>query len=184
MPAPGDLTADSMGQILAALQPEGAVIVDEAATSGLSHYIYSSVSPRHSLVTLTGGAIGQGLPNAVGAALACPDRKVIALQADGSGMYTLQSLWTMAREQLDVTIVVCANRSYRILQIELGRCGVAEPGKRAMALTSLAEPALDWVSMSRGMGVPAVCARTNEDFALELSRALAEPGPRLIEALI
>jgi len=136
------------------------------------------------VLALTGGAIGQGLPCAVGAALACPDRKVVALQADGSGMYTLQSLWTMARERLDVLVVVCANRSYRILQIELARAGQVEPGPQARRLVDLTHPELDWTSLARGMGVPAVRVADAEGFAKELARAFAEPGPALIEALL
>ena len=121
-------------------------------------------APAHDYLALTGGAIGQGLPAAVGAALACPDRKVIAFQADGSGMYTLQSLWTCARESLDVIVVVAANRAYRILQVELARAGIAEPGAQARALTDLSHPALDWVSLARGMGVPGSRADTAEEF--------------------
>jgi acetolactate synthase-1/2/3 large subunit len=136
------------------------------------------------VLTLTGGAIGQGLPCAVGAALACPDRRVIALQADGSGMYTLQSLWTMARESLDVTVVVCANRSYRILQFELARAGVVEPGPRARSLTDLSHPELDWVSLARGMGVPASRPENAEELVAALERALATPGPALVEVRV
>src|SRR5512144_999587 len=126
VPPTGPLTVESLGQAIASLQPEGAIIVDEAATSGVPYFGLSRTAPRHSLLALTGGAIGQGLPCAVGAAIACPGRRVIAFQADGSAMYTLQALWTMAREQLDVTVVICANRRYRILQFELMRAGVPE----------------------------------------------------------
>jgi acetolactate synthase-1/2/3 large subunit len=183
-PPSGALTAGVLGQALAALQPENAIVVDEGATSGLAYFALAAGAPPHDTLTLTGGAIGQGLPAAVGAALACPDRKVIAFQADGSGMYTLQSLWTCARESLDVVIVVCANRSYRILQVELARAGIAEPGPQARALTDLSHPALDWVSLARGMGVPGTSADTAEDFIAAFRRALAEPGPRLIEAVL
>jgi acetolactate synthase-1/2/3 large subunit len=180
----GSLTAGTLGQALAALQPEGAIVVDEGATSGLAYYALSAGAPAHDYLALTGGAIGQGLPSAVGAALACPDRKVIAFQADGSGMYTLQSLWTCARESLDVIVVVAANRAYRILQVELARAGIAEPGAHARALTDLSHPALDWVALARGMGVPGSRADTAEDFIAAFRRALAEPGPRLIEAVL
>ncbi len=180
----GALDIDSLGRAVAALQPEGAIVMDEAATSGLTYFMHSQGAPPHSLMMLTGGAIGQGLPCATGAAIACPDRKVIALQADGSGMYTLQSLWTMARESLDVTVVLCANRAYRILQFELARAGVAEPGKNAMSLTDLSSPVIDWVSMSKGLGVPAVRAETADELVAALDRSLAEPGPSLIEALL
>jgi acetolactate synthase-1/2/3 large subunit len=180
----GALDVANLGQALAALQPDGAVVVDEGTTSGAPWFALSAAAPRHTVLGLTGGAIGQGLPCAVGAAIACPDRKVIALQADGSGMYTLQALWTMARESLDVVVVVCANRSYRILQIELARAGVAEPGPKARALTDLGRPELDWTALARGLGVPAARATDADGFAKELARALAEPGPTLVEALL
>jgi acetolactate synthase-1/2/3 large subunit len=180
----GELTPGSLGAILALLQPEGAVIMDEGATSGLPYYMAGASAPAHDYLALTGGAIGQGLPCATGAAVACPDRKVVALQADGSGMYTLQSLWTQAREGLDVTTIICANRSYRILQLELGRAGVAEPGPAARSLTDLSRPVLDWVALATGMGVPASRATTSEEFWTQLEGAFREPGPRLIEAVL
>jgi len=180
----GPLTVGSFAQVLAALQPEGAVVVDEGATSGLPWFAQSAGAPAHDVLALTGGAIGQGLPCAVGAALACPDRKVIAFQADGGGMYTLQALWTCAREALDVVAVIASNRAYRILQVELGRAGVAEPGRIARALTDLSHPELDWVALARGQGVPGTRAESAEAFADALRRALAEPGPALIEAVL
>jgi acetolactate synthase-1/2/3 large subunit len=185
-PAPptGKLDPLRLGQAIAALQPDGAIVVDEAATSGLAYLNFSASAPRHTLLSLTGGAIGQGLPCATGAAVACPDRKVIAFQADGSGMYTLQALWTCARESLDVVAVVCANRAYRILQAELGRSGVAEPGPAARALTSLAQPELDWVALARGLGVPGTRVDNAESFCDAFARAVATPGPALIEALL
>jgi acetolactate synthase-1/2/3 large subunit len=180
----GELGVASLGQALAALQPEGAIVIDEGATSGLAWFALAAGAARHSVLSLTGGAIGQGLPCAVGAALACPDRKVVALQADGSGMYTLQALWTAAREGLDVVAVVCANRAYRILQAELGRAGIAEPGPQALALTDLTRPELDWVSLARGLGVPGRRVETADALCDALDRAFAEPGPALIEALL
>ncbi|MGH0030550.1 MAG: thiamine pyrophosphate-dependent enzyme, partial [Myxococcota bacterium] len=182
--ATGELTVGSLGQTLAALQPEDCIVVDEGATSGLAYFALSANAPRHTLLSLTGGAIGQGLPCAVGAAIACPERKVVAFQADGSGMYTLQALWTAAREGLDVVVVLCANRAYRILQAELGRAGIWEPGPQAQALTSLAGPEIDWVSLAKGMGVPGVRVETADAFGEALGRAFAEPGPVLVEALI
>jgi acetolactate synthase I/II/III large subunit len=133
---------------------------------------------------LTGGAIGQGLPTAVGAAVACPDRRVIAFQADGSGMYTVQALWTMARESLDVTTVLCSNRAYRILQIEAARAGNVEPGPKLRGLTALEPPVLDWSALARGFGVPAVKVETADDLVKHLGRALLERGPSLIEAVL
>jgi acetolactate synthase-1/2/3 large subunit len=135
-------------------------------------------------LALTGGAIGQGLPCATGAAVACPDRKVIAFQADGSGMYTLQALWTHAREQLDIVTLICNNRRYRILQVELARAGINEPGRKARALTSLANPEINWSSMAQGMGVPAVRVETAEALSTQLERVVKERGPSLIEMMI
>ncbi len=180
----GPLTAGALGNALAALQPEHAIVVDEGATSGLAYFALAAGAPPHDYLALTGGAIGQGLPLAVGAALACPDRKVIGFQADGSGMYTLQALWTMARESLDVVVVVAANRAYRILQVELARAGIAEPGPQARALTDLSHPVIDWVSLARGMGVPGSRVDTAEDFAESFRRALSNAGPYLIEAVL
>ena len=183
-PPSGELNPFTLGQALAALQPEGAIVVDEAATSGVAYQAMAPAAPRHTILSLTGGAIGQGLPCAVGAAVACPDRKVIAFQADGSGLYTLQALWTMARESLDVTVVVCANRLYRILQFELMRAGIAEPGPHAQALTELSRPTIDWVALAQGLGVPAERVDTADAAVAALHRALAAPGPALIEAVL
>ncbi len=133
---------------------------------------------------ITGGAIGQGMPSATGAAVACPDRPVINLQADGSAMYTVQSLWTQAREGLNVTTLICSNRSYNIINVELQRAGFANPGPRVLSFTDLAKPPIDWVNLSRGMGVPAAAVATAEDLARELKEALREPGPYLIEMIL
>jgi acetolactate synthase-1/2/3 large subunit len=183
-PGTGPLSVGSLGQSLAALIPENAVVVNEAATTGLAFNAFASGSARHTSLGLTGGAIGMGLPCAVGAAVACPDRPVVAFQADGSGLYTLQALWTMARESLDVVVVICANRVYRILQAELARAGVAEPGPKAQSLTDLGSPAIDWVAAAKGFGVPGVCVDDTEAFGEAFRRALAEPGPQLIEAVL
>ncbi len=180
----GDLDVITMGQMVAALQPEGAIVVNEAATSGLGWAINAGGAAPHEAFALTGGAIGQGLPCAVGAAVAAPDRKVVALQADGSGLYTLQSLWTMAREGLDVTVVVCANRAYRILQMELHRTGNSDPGPQARALTDLGSPPLDWVSLARGFGVDGVQATSLDELRDGLERGLASEGPSLVEVLL
>ena len=180
----GPLTPAAVAQVLAANQPEGAIVVDESVTLS-AHYVAASAgAPRHSYLALTGGAIGQGLPSAAGAAIACPDRPVIALQADGSAMYTLQALWTHAREGLDVTSLICSNGSYGILLEELARAGVKEPGPRAQALTALTDPPLDWVALASGMGVPATRATTAQELADALQRALAEPGPHLVEMVL
>ncbi len=183
-PDAGPLDPQRLGAVLAAQQPEGAIVVDEGATSGLSYFVAAAAAPPHSYLALTGGAIGQGLPCAAGAALACPDRKVIALQADGSALYTVQALWTLAREGLDVVVILCANHRYRILQVEMARAGVAEPGKAARALTSLSPPPIDWVALAGSFGVPAARAGTAEELATQLRLAFAERGPRLVEAVL
>jgi acetolactate synthase I/II/III large subunit len=180
----GALNAATIGAVLAALMPEGCILMDEAATTGMPFFAASAGGAAHTYLALTGGAIGQGLPCATGAAVACPDRKVIAFQADGSGMYTVQSLWTQARERLDVTTLLCNNRRYRILQVELARAGITEPGRKARSLTSLGNPEIDWSKIANGMGVPAVRVETAEDLAVQLRRALKEHGPNLIEMLI
>jgi acetolactate synthase-1/2/3 large subunit len=183
-PAIGPLDVPALGRTLAALQPDRAIVVDESATSGLPYSLVAPAARSHTVLGLTGGAIGQGLPCAAGAALACPGRRVIAFQADGSGLYTLQALWTMAREQLDVTVLVCANRTYRILQLELARAGVAEPGPKARALTDLGRPDLDWVALAQGFGVPASRVETSDALADALGRAFATPGPGLVECVL
>jgi acetolactate synthase-1/2/3 large subunit len=179
----GDLSASTIGQAIAAAQPDGAIVMDEAATTGFPYWMLSRGCPPHSYMGLTGGAIGQGLPCATGAAVACPDRPVIAFQADGSGMYTQQSLWTQAREGLDVTTVICSNREYRILRVELGRADIAKPGPQADSLTRLSDPDIDWAALSQSMGVPGVTVDSAEQLNAELARAFAEPGPHLIEAV-
>ncbi len=180
----GPLTPESLGAAVAAVQPQGLIVVDESATSGRPYWTLSGDCPPHTLLALTGGAIGQGIPCATGAALACPDRPVLSLQADGSALYHLQALWTQAREHLNVTTLLCNNRSYRILQVELRRAGVTAPGPAARALTSLADPAISWADLARGFGVPSVRLERAEDLARELQRSFSTPGPYLIEAMI
>ncbi|WP_338465592.1 acetolactate synthase large subunit [Novosphingobium sp. ZN18A2] len=178
------LSPAGVGSLLGGMIPEDAIVSDEGATAGLAIFGMTAGAKRHDWLMLTGGAIGQGLPLAVGAAVACPDRKVLALQADGGGMYTPQALWTMAREKLDVTTVILNNGSYAILNIELMRVGVQNPGPKALSMLDLRNPALDWCAISEGMGVPAVRATTVGEFRKALADALAHRGPRLIEAMI
>jgi acetolactate synthase-1/2/3 large subunit len=180
-PPRGRLDTSTVGAALALCLPENAIVVEEAATSSLGFYASSLGAPQHTVLTLTGGAIGQGPPVSTGAAIACPGRKIISFQADGSAAYTLQALWTQAREGLDVVTLLCSNRAYRILQVELARSGVEEPGPKARALTQLEEPALDWVSLAAGFGVKAMRVETAEALMQTLPRALAEGGPQLIE---
>jgi acetolactate synthase-1/2/3 large subunit len=180
----GKLTPETLSAVAASLLPENAIVMDESNTSMGPFLAMSQSAARHTLLTQPGGAIGLGLPCATGAAVACPDRTVINLQADGSAMYTVQALWTQAREQLNVKTIICNNASYRILGIELMRTGVKEFGKQAQSMIGLRNPAIDWVTLSKGLGVPAVRVETAEDLARDLERALAEAGPQLIEAVL
>ena len=183
-PPEGPLTPVAMGQSLAMLIPEQAIVSDEAATCGLAMFVVTAQAPPHDWLTLTGGAIGQGLPLSLGAAVACPDRKVIALQADGSAMYTVQALWTMARENVDVTAVIMNNRSYAILNIELARVGAGQPTPKTLSMFDLSRPDIDWVQISEGMGVPASRATTAQEFHEQFQAAMARKGPRLIQAVV
>lgn len=180
----GDLTPDSIGRALARRMPENAIICDEAITSGRAFGQLAPGIQPHDHLSLTGGAIGIGIPLSVGAALARPDQKVILLQADGSGMYTVQGLWTQARENLDVVTIVYSNRSYAILQGEMRNVGVNQFGKNARAMLDLDRPDLDWCLMARGMGVEAGRATTIDEFSRLLDAALSNKGPFLIEAMI
>jgi acetolactate synthase-1/2/3 large subunit len=183
-PAAGALKPETLSATVAAMIPEDAIVMDESNTSMGPFLAMSHGSPPHTLLTQPGGAIGLGPPCATGAAIACPGRRVINLQADGSAMYTVQALWTQAREQLDVTTIICSNRSYRILGIELARAGVTAPGPQARRLIGLSEPSIDWVRLAEGLGVGAARVETVEALVQELGRARAEGGPRVIEAVL
>ncbi|MET0699787.1 MAG: acetolactate synthase large subunit [Mycobacterium sp.] len=183
----GPLTAWSAADVIGALLPEQAIIVDEANTSGATLPAATAGAPAHDVLTLTGGAIGFGLPTAIGAAVAAPQRPVLSLQSDGSAMYTISALWTQAREHLDITTVIYRNDAYDILRIELQRVGAESadaPGPKARDLLDLARPTLDFVKIAEGMGVPARRATTAEELAEALTDAFAEPGPHLIEAVV
>ncbi|HEX3918799.1 MAG TPA: acetolactate synthase large subunit [Caulobacteraceae bacterium] len=180
----GALTAGSVAQAIARHLPEGAIVSDDSVTSGQPIINATRTGHPHDWLGLTGGAIGQGIPVAVGAAVAAPGRKVVSLNGDGAAMYTQQGLWTLAREGLDVTVVIFANHVYRILGIELGRTGAGNPGPAASKLLGLGEPTIDWVSLAKALGVPATRCETAEAFEAAFARAMAEPGPKLIEAVI
>ncbi|MEO1642070.1 MAG: acetolactate synthase large subunit [Pseudomonadota bacterium] len=180
----GDLNAQSVGQSLARHMPENALVSDDGVSNGLMSYLPTQNSQPHDWMMLTGGAIGQGMPLALGAAIAAPDRKVICISGDGAGMYTNQALWSMAREGADVTTIVFVNHSYRILNIELYRTGAGNPGPTAKDMLSIGGPNIDWVKLSESMGVPAVEATTAESFDEALAEAIAAPGPRLIAAVV
>lgn len=174
----------TIGLSLAALLPDGALISDDGVTSGLPIYLALANGPRHEWLGHTGGAIGQGMPVAVGAAVARPDVKTVCLAGDGAGMYTVQSLWTMAREKLDVVVIVFVNHAYRILKIELARTGAGNPGPAADGMLSLGNPEIDWVKLSESMGVGAEAVSTCAQFNDALARAVAASGPRLIACMI
>jgi len=180
----GELTPEKVSEAIGAILPEGAIVSDESVTLSALLPVGTAGAPRHDWMTLTGGAIGQGLPLAVGAAIACPDRPVFAFEADGSSMYTIQSLWTMAREQLNVTVLLLNNRSYAILNMELARVGARAGGPKARAQLDLGEPDVDFAALARSLGVPSSRAETAEQLLGALDRALAEPGPHLIEAIV
>lgn len=183
-PPHGALGPDTIAAAIGALLPEHAVLMNESVTSGVALQASTATAAPHDWLDLTGGAIGLGLPAAVGAAVACPDRRVVALQADGSAMYTIQALWTMARENLDVTVVLFNNRKYAILQVEFMRVGAENPGPKAMSMLDLSRPDLDFVQLARGMGVPAIRATDAGGFSTALAESFATPGPYLIEAIL
>jgi acetolactate synthase-1/2/3 large subunit len=181
---PGPLTAISLANTIAASLPEHAIVVDEANTSGFALPMALACAPRHTLLTLTGGSIGQGLPAATGAAIAAPDRPVLSLEADGSALYTIQALWTQAREKLDVTTVLINNAAYAILRMELARTAAGPAGERASRMLDLSGPTPDFTQISTGLGVPATRVTTAEELDRALRLAYAEPGPHLIEAIV
>jgi acetolactate synthase-1/2/3 large subunit len=181
----GELNSRTIAAGIAALLPEHAIIADEGNTEGFATWSATLDAAPHDWLHNTGGSIGLGLPLALGAAVACPDRKVVCLEGDGSAMYTLQALWTMAREQLDVTTVVFANRSYRILNIELARVGAGSGlGPRAKDMLDLSRPNLDFVALAAGMGVPASRPSNAEEFCRDFQRSMRERGPHLIECVV
>ncbi|MGN7803518.1 acetolactate synthase large subunit [Ensifer sp. 22521] len=178
----GALTEDAIAVIVAHKVPENAIVCDEAATSARRYFALSAFSAPHDFIMQTGGAIGEGIPLSTGAAIACPDRKVICLQADGCAMYNIQGLWTQVRENLDIVTVIFSNRTYAILHAEMRNVGVEEIGTNARRMLNLDNPALDWVSLARGFGVEAAVATSCEAFAALFDAALSRRGPFLIEA--
>lgn len=178
----GDLTPESIAAAIGHLMPENAIVADESVTSGRGLMPFTVGAAPHDWLALTGGSIGIGMPYATGAAIACPERKVICLEGDGSGMYTPQALWTQARENCDVVNVIFANRTYEILKGELMNVGAQNPGRKAFDMLEIGRPDLDWRQIAGGMGVSATRATTADEFNLHFERALNEPGPHLIEA--
>ena len=183
-PATGRITSEALGASLGALLPENAIVADEAVTTGRGFFAPTRMAAPHDWLSNMGGSIGLGMPLATGAAVACPDRKVVCLEGDGSGMYTVQALWTQAREGLDVTTVLFSNRSYQILKGELANVGAGNPGRKALDMLNLDRPDLDWVGLARSMGVPGARVETMEEFNRRFSEGIATPGPYLVEVMI
>ena len=180
----GKLSPQMAGLSVARHLPEGAIICDDSVTSGGGVAVPCMTAAPHEVLALTGGAIGIGLPLAVGAAVAAPERKVVSLNGDGAAMYTIQALWTLARENLDVTVVVFANNSYRILNIEMTRTGAGDAGPQAAKLLGLGDPSIDWVPLAKGLGLPAVRCTSAEEFETAFAGAMGQRGPMFIEAAI
>jgi len=180
----GPLTALGVAQVIAHLTPDDVIYADESVTSSFPLLATLARARPHTHLPVTGGSIGQGLPLAIGAAIAAPGRKVICPHGDGGAAYTLQALWTMAREQLDIVVVIYANRSYAILNIELDRVGAVGSGPVALSMFDLHNPEMNWTKIAEGFGVEASRATTCEEFASQYASALAQRGPRLIEAMI
>jgi acetolactate synthase-1/2/3 large subunit len=180
----GKLSAEKVCKAVGHLLPKDAILIDESITSGLMLGVMTAGAPRHDLITVTGGAIGQGLPNAIGAAIACPDRPVLALIGDGSAMYTIQALWTMAREKLNITSIIFNNASYSVLNMELQRVGAEQAGPKAKAQLDLNGPVLNFAQLAQGMGVHSVRTSSTEEFVKALEYAIANPGPHLIEVIV
>ncbi|MEL0163047.1 MAG: acetolactate synthase large subunit, partial [Halieaceae bacterium] len=180
----GAIDAGELGKVIANRLPADAIVCDEGATNGLGAFLLTATAAPHDWLTLTGGAIGQGLPLAIGASIACPDQKVLALEADGSGMYTVQALWTMVREALDITVMLLNNGSYAILNIELNRVGVEEPGPTALSLLDLTNPEINWTDIAKGMGMQATRVTTVAGLDAAMAEAMSNKGPSLIEVIL
>ena len=181
--ATGRITPEALGASLGALLPENAIVVDEAVTTGRGFFAPTRSAAPHDWLSNMGGSIGMGMPLATGAAVACPDRKVVTLEGDGSAMYTVQALWTQAREGLDVTTLLFSNRSYQILKGELANVGAGNPGRKALDMLDLSHPDLDFVTLAKGMGVPGARVDDMDEFNRRLAEGIATPGPYLVEVV-
>ena len=180
----GTITKENLAKVIGALLEENTIVVDESVTTGRDFFPFTAGAPKHDWLNNRGGSIGYGMPVAIGASVAAPDRKVLLLEGDGSGMYTVQSLWTMARENLNIIILIFANRSYEILKGELNNVGVNNPGPRAIDMLTLDRPFIDWVSLGRGMGINSVKVDDCETLARSIKVAFKENGPFLIEVIM
>jgi acetolactate synthase-1/2/3 large subunit len=184
MPATGAITSEALGASIGALLPENAIVADEAVTTGRGFFAPTRAAAPHDWLSNMGGSIGLGPPLATGAAVACPDRKVVGLQADGSAMYTVQALWTQAREGLDVTTVLFSNRCYQILKGELANVGAGNPGRKALDMLDLGSPDIDWVGLAKSLGVPGARVTDMDGFNRRFAEGLATPGPYLVEVVL
>ncbi|MBL8674402.1 MAG: hypothetical protein JNL07_05890, partial [Rhodospirillales bacterium] len=180
----GKFTLDTLGMALGYTMPEGAIVVDESVTTGRGFFPFSAGAPHHDWLNNMGGSIGFGTPVAIGAAVACPDRKVICMVGDGSSMYTIQSLWTMAREKLDICVMIFSNRSYQILYSQLSGVGAPNPGPRAIDMLTLDRPTLDFVKLANGMGVEGAQATDVDQLVKQLQYAMGRKGPYLIDVIM
>jgi acetolactate synthase I/II/III large subunit len=177
----GALNPLSIAHALASALPEDCILVDESLTTGRETMGHTMGAAPHDLINNMGGSIGYATPVATGAALACPDRRVFCMVGDGSAMYTIQSLWTQAREGLNITTIIFANNSYAILKAEYANMGAGTPGERALSMIDIDRPRIDWLAMAKSMGVPAVAVDTAEAFHKAMVDSTREPGPSLIE---
>jgi acetolactate synthase-1/2/3 large subunit len=182
--ASGAITSDTLGQSIGALLPDNAIVADEAVTTGRGFFAPTKAAAPHDWLSNMGGSIGLGPPLATGAAVACPDRKVVSLQADGSAMYTVQALWTQAREGLDVTTVLFSNRVYQILKGELANVGAGNPGRKALDMLDIGHPDIDWVGLAKSLGVPGARVTDMAEFNRRFAEGLATPGPYLVEVVL
>jgi acetolactate synthase-1/2/3 large subunit len=181
----GALTGEAIGDSICLLMPENAILVDEGITNGATVYYRTQGARAHDyLQAACGGAIGAGLPVALGAAVACPNRKTIVIEGDGSAMYTVQALWSMAREKADVVVVLLRNDSYAILEVELARVRESDANSKMLSMMHLDNPVIDWVKLAEGQGIPATRATTAEEFHKQFAEALDCKGPRFIEAQV
>jgi acetolactate synthase-1/2/3 large subunit len=183
-PASGAITSAALGQSIGALLPENAIVTDEAVTTGRNFFLPTRAAAPHDWLSNMGGSIGIGMPLATGAAVACPDRKVVSLEADGSAMYTVQALWTQAREGLDITTLLFSNRCYQILRGELANVGAGNPGRKALDMLDLGRPDIDWVGLAKSLGVPGARVTDMDEFNRRFAEGIATPGPYLVEVML
>src|SRR5262249_51329445 len=162
-------------QSISALIPENAILMSEALSSAGGTFAATWNAQPHTFLQNMGGAIGLGMPMATGAAIACPDRPVLALQADGSAMYSIQALWTQAREGLNVTTVLFNNKAYETLRYELANVGARDVGRKALDMLDLGRPDINFVGLAKSMGVPGARVTSMEEFNIEVARGLATP---------